>query len=475
MQDSSIRNKWPYRILAIGLGFFLLFFVEAILVLFDVAPDTQYVPEQLVQIVEDGQIKGEIIVSGSPFFLEQEDGWMETNPIYHQGKGEGFPHSGSMRKLRFQKEPSKDRYFLLGGSAALGQQPVNLKIAQTWKTVPLGNSVYALPESLSISGALSKKLYQKDIDVEIINAGMIAQDSGGVRRLAKEIIPYKPKGILLYMGNNEGIGMAYGVNGITLKHVPDMQVNLRRFRIYRVLRTTFSPEILAPAQTLEGTKPEVLGHLTQNEWRQTGKALVSGKESTDSVHKALMERWLTNLSAVQDLCNEHGIELYIIATPPHLLYPPFFSSNSPEIGETGIRDYSAWLKHAKDIEQTGNWQEMYSASRNALSIEENHAQGWFVHGTALRHLQKRPNAFEAYEHALLLDLSRKRTRPEYAQAALEFCSSRSCKSVSAHEKMRADVLEQDFILYDQRFGDHEHLTPQGCEWIAGLFAELIQQ
>lgn len=472
---STSQKKWLYRLFAIGLSFFLLMGVEGLLRLFHIAPDEDFVPEQLMTIVENGQIKGEIVRSGAPYFLDLGEGMMETNPIYHRGRGGGFPHSGSMRKIRFSKEPTHERYFLLGGSAALGQQPVNLKVPQTWPTVPLGNSVYALPEARSISGVLEKNLNQSGRAVEVLNAGMIAQDSGGVRRLVSEIIPYKPTGILLYMGNNEGIGMAYGVNGVALKKVPDMQINLRKFRMYRVLRNTFAPEKFPTSTTLVGTKPEVLGRLTQNEWRQAGQAQVSDNQSTDSVHQALIQRWQTNLSAIQDMCDEHGIALYIVATPPHLLYPPFFSSNSPDLADQGIRSYSRFLKQSQDFERASSWEEMLRASTKALTIEKYHAQGWFVHAKAQQRNQKLSDAFSSYERALLLDLSRKRTRPEYAQAAINFCKTRACSSRSAHSDMRSDVLASSFSLYDQRFGDHEHLTPDGCTWIANIFASLIQQ
>ena len=145
---SNTQKKWPYRLLAVGLGFFLLLVLEGALRILDIASDKDFVPDQLIHIVENGQIKGEVVRSGAPFFLDQGNGEMETNPIYHRGLGVGFPHSGSMRKIRFSKEPTKERYFLLGGSAALGQQPVNLKVSQTWKTIPLGNSVSALPSAL---------------------------------------------------------------------------------------------------------------------------------------------------------------------------------------------------------------------------------------------------------------------------------------------------------------------------------------
>ena len=470
---SYTQRKWPYRLLAVGLGFFLLFALEGTLRIFDVASDADFVPDQLVKIVENGQIKGEIVRSGAPFFLDKGNGMMETNPIYHRGLGVGFPHSGSMRKISFSKEPTKDRYFLLGGSAALGQQPVNLKIPQTWKTIPLGNSVAALPSSLSISGALTKILENQNKEVEILNAGMIAQDSGGIRNLVSEIMPHKPDGILLYMGNNEGIGMAYGVNGIALKQIPEMQINLRRFRIYRVLRNTLAPENYANAKTLVGTKPDVLGQLTQNDWRQAGKAQIKGSESSDAVHMALMERWKTNLSSIQKLCDENGVALYIIATPPHILYPPFYSANSPDVRHQGIHQYSKLLKKANDLHKNQSWNLILEETQKALSIEKNHSQGWFLHAEGLRHNNRMEEAFSAYERALLLDISRKRTRPVYATTTNDFCKTNSCKSIIAHEILKAEVLEKGFELYDQRFGDHEHLTPEGCSWIAALFSNLI--
>jgi tetratricopeptide (TPR) repeat protein len=467
------QRRWPYRLLAVGLGFFLIFALEGVLRVLDIASNQEFVPDQLIKIVENGQIKGEIVRSGAPFFLDQGNEIMETNPIYHRGLGSGFPHSGSMRKIRFSKEPTKERYFLLGGSAALGQQPVNLKVPQTWKTIALGNSVYALPSSRSISGALTKNLAQKNRDVEILNAGMISQDSGGVRNLVSEVISYKPTGILLYMGNNEGIGMAYGVNGITLKRVPEMQVNLRKFRIYRVLRNTFAPEKLSASTTLVGTKPDVLGQLTQNEWRQAGKAQVLGSQSSDSVHMALMERWKTNIAAIQDLCDQNGVTLYIIATPPHILYPPFYSANSPDVRHQGIHQYSKILKTANDLHKSQSWNLILEETEKALSIEKNHSQGWFLHAEGLRYNQKKEEAISAYERALLLDLSRKRSRLEYTSATISFCKTNTCKSLSAHNALKKEVLNKGFGLYDQRFGDHEHLTPDGCSWVAELFATLI--
>ena len=116
-------RKYITRLLAILFGVGILVLLEGVIRFGGSLNDDFAVPERLIQIVENGQIKGEIVQSSAPFFLEK-NGFMETNPLYHRGKGSGFPQSGSMRKLKFSKEPTMDRYFLIGGSAALGQQPV---------------------------------------------------------------------------------------------------------------------------------------------------------------------------------------------------------------------------------------------------------------------------------------------------------------------------------------------------------------
>ena len=84
-------------------------------------------------MVNDGKLEGEYIQSSVPSFKKNE--YIVTNPQYASGNGAGFPTSGAMRKkLRFSPTPTKPRYFVLGGSAALGQQGVDIKVSINWPT-----------------------------------------------------------------------------------------------------------------------------------------------------------------------------------------------------------------------------------------------------------------------------------------------------------------------------------------------------
>ena len=150
-----MSKRQIYRLMAVGLAFILLGLAEVSLRVFGVAPGEEYNPPRLVKVVKDGQVQGEFIQSTQPVF-QQSQNTLQTNPLYHRGAGDGFPVDGSMRKSRFSLSPSvgTQRWFLLGGSAALGQNPVNLKQRPRWSVEKLGNNVSALPLSLSISGHL---------------------------------------------------------------------------------------------------------------------------------------------------------------------------------------------------------------------------------------------------------------------------------------------------------------------------------
>ena len=67
----------------------------------------------------------------------------------------------SDEKIAFFPTPTKPRYFVLGGSAALGQQGVDIKVSINWPTEKLGQGVSVLPEKLSLSGRIRSLLSQQ--------------------------------------------------------------------------------------------------------------------------------------------------------------------------------------------------------------------------------------------------------------------------------------------------------------------------
>ena len=382
--------------------------------------------------------------------------------------GDGFPASGSMRQVRFDSVPSKPRYFLLGGSGT-GSKSVNLKIDRT-ETVPLGKQVRALDEPLSISGQTRLALAKRKCRGH--QCGDDRPRLRGVRRIALETLRYSPKALLLYMGNNEGIGLSFGMQGEELPIVPEVQISCMSCAAFDSSRIGYNPCGSAlNSPPLKGTKPEVLG-VYANPVAAAGEALMSTEGPTDSVYQALLNRFEYNLRVIVKAAQTQDTQVVIIPTAPHLGYPPFYDANNPALLESEIQNYTQLLGTAKQQLTLKNWKLAEQTIRSAIEIDQTHATAWFWLAQSLDGQGRYPEMLNAAHQALLLDISRKRSLPDYAKVAKTVCDELGCIAGDAMPSLEQSS-EKGLSVYDKLYGDHEHLTPEGCAWIGQLFAEQL--
>jgi hypothetical protein len=78
-----------------------------------------------------------------------------------------------------------------------------------------------------------------------------ASQTAGVLRIANEVLQFKPSGLVIYMGNNEGIGLSAGMGDVTVPRLQPVASVLHQLRLYRFLADQLIParQRLAQAPT----------------------------------------------------------------------------------------------------------------------------------------------------------------------------------------------------------------------------------
>ena len=456
--------------------------VELALRALDVSPGTTWSPPRLVYVLQNGEVQGEFEaragVHWAPQALNGQPA-VRTTRTYALGSGTGFPVNGSMRDEHFLTTPAPEveRYFVLGGSAAMGQAPISRQSKHSVQTERLPNGVRALPDHYALSGQLEQRLREAGRSVEVINAGMIAQDSAGVLRIAQEVLQYQPTGLVLYMGNNEGIGLSAGMGDVSVPRLESVTTFLHHIRLYRMLADRILPArqrlAQAPTDVVSGLQPEVLGRITLAQWQTAGRPLVSAQTPTDTVYEALLSRFERNLRSIVRASTNAGVSVTIVPTPPHLGYAPFFTAFGPHLSPGDIEQLADRTRAGEVALKRGNLAEAESSARAALALDPHSATAWHLLGRVLDSRGQFAGSIDALEHALALDISRKRSQPAFAEIARQVCAELGCRTADAHARLRAEAREVGLSAYTDRFGDHEHLHPNGNAWVADIVADLL--
>ncbi len=484
-------RSWMPRLLALLGGLALFPLAEVGLRLAGVQPGGTWEPPRLVQVVKGGTLQGAFTVKASPHFISEPlpDGrpGFRSSEAHRAGKGGGFPVGGAMRDIHVAATPEDgvERYVLLGGSAALGLRPMSPS-SRSIPTENLPSGAAVVPLSLAISGQIEAMMAERGRRVEVVNAGMIAQDSSAVAVIAEEALALRPKGLLLYLGNNEGIGMAWAMRDLDLPEmVPAVRGALRHSRLYRVLAGSIvaarqQPEASQPAGRKAPPQggqaeigPEVLARIGRAQWESAGLPLIDGQRPTDTVHAAILARLERNLRQIVQRAAQDGVEVTIIPTPSHLGYRPFAEASDPGITEAARAEAAGLARASEQALDSRQPQVALEAAEAAVDLDSGSAGARYALGRARDATGDASGAVDAMISSVALDLSRKRTQPAFAALAAQVCAELGCRTTSAHADLSERARTEGLAVYDEILGDHEHLNPAGNRWIAGLFVDLL--
>jgi len=336
--------------------------------------------------------------------VENEPGWTGFNPEYPGRYFRGFLPAVGFTPFREERSSSSFRLVVLGGSSTAG-------FPYQW--------YHGFPTALEkrLMATLPGK------EVEVINLGMTAVNSYTLWDLAPHVVDMQPDAVVIYAGHNEYYG-ALGA-GTTPGFVPKgvwfgrMQLLLKRSVLYLALEELIMgpPDYgLDPA----ANERTLMARVVQN----------AGIERNDSVYRAGVRQYESNMRSVLEKLHNHGIPVFIGTLVSNLAGQPPLSDD---------RDAMA----------------AFDAAQEALS-----------RGDTLR-------ARQLFVEARDLDTIRFRA-PSYINDVIRAFASRPNVTVVDMEHV-FDQLSPGSIPGHELFTDHLHPTAHGYDLMGDAFHRVLQR
>ncbi|MEN8182259.1 MAG: GDSL-type esterase/lipase family protein [Myxococcota bacterium] len=288
------------------------------------------------------------------------------------------PEAYRGRKILFpvQKSPGSVRIFALGGSASAG-----------WPHPP--GEIY--------TAYLKRALEQAypDRDFEVINVSAHAYAAYRVRLIFDNVIRFEPDLVVLYSGNNEFLERrSYLARSRALAGAVSWANHSALFRLLRSqLVSQLFPENSLSAKQREDAREGVAAKL-----RQQAVELRRDPEQ----FARLMDHYAYSVRSMVEDARAAGVPVVLATVPVNLRdWRPNASHN--QLAGAARDRWRQTFDEGRAALLRGDSEGAVRAFEQALALEPEHAESWFLVGRA-RELQGAPDrAFEAYGRARDLD------------------------------------------------------------------------
>lgn len=331
------------------------------------------------------------------------------------------------------KPKDRLRFFVLGESAARGEQLADFSFARILETV-------------INDGASPKK-------VEIINTGIPAINSWVLSEFASEIMNYEPDLIIIYAGHNEFIG-PYG---------PASVFGLTRSRFGA--KTGIWASSLNLVQLLRHDSPA--GQF-QNGWKGLEMFLRNQIPSSSPAIDVCLDNWQKNLEEIMQQAKQSAVPVLWCRVPVNLRDCAPFISNEDALTDSNRAAIAITINHAAKV-----------GAENLLAEIEKQRQKAPDHAL-LCYLAARGNlktgridvAEELFKKALAEDRFRVRINESFNNAASEVALRYGAivADVEAEFKKHSEsgIVGKDLIY------DHVHLTEAGHYYAARSIFQTLK-
>jgi len=345
--------------------------------------------------------------------------------------------------LPARKDPSSLRIFVLGESAAMGAP----------------DPAFGFSRVLDIM--LSRRYPERKC--EVYNVAMRGINSHIIRPIALECLEHQADLLVLYMGNNEAIGL----------HSPEVEAPLWKLNL----------PLIRATQSLKSTR---LGQLFC-EWLvrragieepQDGSYFRRHWIAADDLRRKLVRR---NFQAnLEDICRaaaDQGVKVVLATVAVNLRdFPPLGSLHGPSLTDTNRGQWEEWLRAGQAALEQGQTNEGAAAFLEAARLDSRHAELQYRLGDVTMSLGRFTNAYHHFALARAWD-----AMPFRADAGINSLirltasrfADQGVRLADCAKDFEASRLSDHGVPGAQLFEDHVHPTFEGNHLLAQLIYPVV--
>ncbi len=334
-----------------------------------------------------------------------------------------------------------------------------------------GSTTYGRPygDTTSFCGWLRELLPVADPSRqwEVINAGGISYASYRVALLMEELLAHEPDLFIVYTGHNEFLERrTYGDLIAYPRTVRGLGALASRTRLFTAAHRALFES--AEQSTGEATTLD-------DEVRTLLDASIGPSEyhRDDALHEQVQRHFRFSLARMVDMARSVDAEVVLVTPASNLHDCSPFKSENLELEPPDLERWQGLFRQAEAAERAGRLDDALGAIQDAISIDDRHAHGHYLHGAILDALGRSAEAKTAFERARDEDVCPLRALGSLQEIVGEVAEQRGVPWVDfvrlVETRSSQGIPGEDFFL------DHVHPTIEGHRLLALELIEVLSR
>ena len=289
---------------------------------------------------------------------------------------------------------------------------------------------------------------------EVVNAGGISYASYRVASLMEELAEYQPDLFIIYSGNNEFLEKrTYG------KLLDEPAVMIRgRMALQRMRLWALGTRVVRAVRKRARARYELTGEVEELLDSSAGLDYYSRDVE---FHRQVTEHFRVNLGRMVEIARAAGAEVILVTVPVNeRSFGPFKSQHRDGLSDSDRARHAELLAVAAAALEAGDAEQALARAAEAVGLDDLHAGGHYLLGTAQLAAGDEAAAAASFERAIAEDVCPLRALPEMNRAIAETAERYGVELVDFRARLKG--LDQagatPKLLGSEQFLDHVHPT-----------------